>query len=277
MDSSPDTLSPLPMRYAICCNDPAIATEAREAGFDYIEANVPGFVRPFESEDAFEDTVAAFRATGIPVESANLFLPRELRCTGPDAVPDQIADYSETVCRRLAKAGVPILVFGSGGARKLPEGWPKEKADEQFVAILSRIGPIAESHGVKIALEPLARVECNYLNTVDEGAALARASGSPAIGVLADSFHWARNGETADTILAARDCFLHSHVATLPNRKAPGMEDYDFLPFFRALAAIGYDGRVTVEGGLPPPEDRIPGLRRALAVLRETHDAAFRA
>ena len=125
-------------------------------------------------------------------------------------------------------------------------------------------------------MEPLARVECNYLNTVDEGARLARESGSPAVGVLADSFHWARNGEPADTILAAKDRFLHCHVATLPNRKAPGMEDYDFLPFFRALAAIGYDGRVTIEGGLPPPEERVAGLRRALEVLRAAHAASLR-
>ena len=264
------------MRYATCAHAPDLAADAREAGFDYVEANVPGFVRPSESESAFEDTVASFRDAGIPVEAANLFLPQELRCTGPDAVPDRIVEYSETVFRRLGKAGVPILVFGSGGARKIPEGWPREKADEQFVSLLSRIGPIAEAHGVRIAVEPLARVECNYLNTVDEGARLARESGSPAGGVLADSFHWARNGEPADTILAAKDRFLHCHVATLPNRKAPGMEDYDFLPFFRALAAIGYDGRVTIEGGLPPPEERVAGLRRALEVLRAAHAASLR-
>ncbi len=262
------------MRYAICTWNPDLAVEAREAGFDYVEVNVPGFVHPSESESVFEDTAAAFRDAGIPVESANLFLPRELRCTGPDAVPDQIVEYSETVFRRLGKAGVPVLVFGSGGARKLPEGWPREKADEQFVSLLSRIGPIAEAHGVRIAVEPLARVECNYINTVDEGARLARESGSPAVGVLADSFHWARNEEPADTILAAKDRFLHCHVATLPNRMSPGMEDYDFLPFFRALAAIGYDGRVTIEGALPPPEDRIPGLRRALEVLRAVRAAS---
>ena len=264
------------MRYAVCTSDPAVIADAREAGFDYIEANVPAFVKPSDPESAFEEGLEAFRAAGLPVESANLFLPRELRCTGPDAVPqDRIAEYAETVCRRLARAGVPILVFGSGGARKLPDGWPKEKADEQFVSLLSRIGPIAERHGVKIAVEPLARVECNYINTVDEGAALARASGSPAVGVLADCYHWARNEESADTIIAAKDRLLHAHLATMPSRKAPGVEPYDFAPFFRALAAAGYDARVSIEGGLPPPESRVEGLRAALGILRAAHDAAL--
>ncbi len=266
------------MRYAICSNDPAVIADSREAGFDYVEVSVPSFVRPSEPEPVFEETLASYRAAGLPIESANLFLPYDLRCTGPDAVSlDRLADYSETVFRRLAAAGVPIVVFGSGGARRLPEGWPKETADGQFVALLSRIGPLAERHGVKIAVEPLARVECNYINTVDEGAALARASGSPAVGVLADCFHWARNGEGADTILAAKDRFLHAHVATLPGRKAPGMEPYDFVPFFRALAVIGYDGRVTVEGGLPPPEGRVEGLRKALETLRAAREDALRA
>ena len=265
------------MRYAVCTSDPAVIADAREAGFDYLEANVPAFVKPNDPEPTFEEGLEAFRAAGLPVESANLFLPRELRCTGPDAVPqDRIAEYAETVCRRLARAGVPILVFGSGGARKLPDGWPKEKADGQFVSLLSRIGPIAERHGVKIAVEPLARVECNYINTVDEGARLARAAGSPAVGVLADCYHWARNGETADTILAGGDVLLHAHLATLPNRKAPGIEPYDFVPFFRALAAAGYDGRVSVEGGLPPAEGRVAGLRAALGILRTARDEAVR-
>ena len=257
------------MRYAVCSNDPAVIADSREAGFDYVEASVPSLVRPSDPEEAFEETLASYRAAGLPIESANLFLPRELRCTGPDAQPlDRLAEYAETVFRRLASAGVPIVVFGSGGARRLPEGWPKEKADGQFVALLSRIGPIAERHGVKIAVEPLARVECNYINTVDEGAALARASGSPAVGVLADCYHWARNEETAETILAAKGVLLHAHLATLPGRKAPGVEPYDFVPFFRALAAAGYDGRVSVEGGLPPPEDRVAGLRVALQIGR---------
>ena len=263
------------MRFAVCSNDPAVIADSREAGFDYVEVSVPNFVRPSEPEDAFAETLASYRAAGLPIESANLFLPRELRCTGPDAVPmERLVEYAGTVCRRLASASVPILVFGSGGARKLPEGWPKEKADEQFVALLSRIGPIAEKHGVKIAVEPLARVECNYINTVDEGAALARASGSPAVGVLADSYHWARNGEGAETILSARDRLIHAHLATMPNRKAPGVEPYDFVPFFRALVAAGYDGRVTIEGGLPPPEGRVDGLRTALGILLAAEAAA---
>jgi sugar phosphate isomerase/epimerase len=62
----------------------------------------------------------------------------------------------------------------------------------------------------------------------------------------------------------------------MPSRKAPGLEPYDFVPFFRALLAAGYDGRVSIEGGLPPPETRVAGLRAALDILRATEAEARR-
>ena len=257
------------MRYAICSTDSAAIADAREAGFDYVETWTPTLTRPGESESAFEDAAASLRAAGLPIETVNGFLVKGLVCVGPEAVHDKIVDYAAEVLRRLAKAGVSICVFGSGWARVIPDGFPREKAEEQFVALLSRLGAVAGENGVKIALEPLRRAECNFVNTVDEAARLARASGSPAIGALADFFHWASNGETEETILAARDCLLHTHIATMPNRRAPGLEPCDFSSFFRALSAIGYDGRVSVEGGLPPEgPGRVDALRRVLDALR---------
>ena len=115
------------MRYAICTTDPDTIADAREAGFDAVEVNVQTLIRPYDPEPVFEEALAPVLAAGLPIEAANVFLPKDLRCIGPDAVPDRIAEYAETVCRRLARAGASILVFGSGGARQRPEGWPKEE------------------------------------------------------------------------------------------------------------------------------------------------------
>ena len=46
------------------------------------------------------------------------------------------------------------------------------------------------------------------------------------------------------------------------------MEPCDFGPFLRALAAIGYDGRLSVEATLPPPEGRVAAFRSALKILK---------
>ena len=185
-----------------------------------------------------------------------------------NADPARIADYAAGVFARLRAAGAATMVFGSGWARAVPDGWPRERADEQFTSLLASLGPLAEAEGVSLVLEPLARVECNFLNTPEEGARFARESGSAAVGVLADSFHWLRNGEGPETIAAARDRFRHAHVSTVPGRLMPGREPCDLGPFFGALAAIGYDGRVTVEAKAEPPEGRAEKLRLALAAMR---------
>ena len=52
-------------------------------------------------------------------------------------------------------------MFGSGGARRVPEGFPKEDAFEQFVEFGKRIAPEARAHGLTIAIEPLCRDETN--------------------------------------------------------------------------------------------------------------------
>lgn len=263
------------MRYAICSSDPAQISDARGAGFDYVEAWAPTLTRPGESEAAFEDAAATILRGGLPIESVNGFLVKGLVCIGPDADHGKIAEYADEVLRRLAKVGVSICVFGSGWARKIPDGWPREKAEEQFASLLCRLAPIAASHGVKIAIEPLRVAECNLVNTVDEGARFAHAAASPAIGSLVDFYHWSQNGETADTILAAKDCLLHTHVATAANRLMPGMEPCDFTPFFRILHSIGYDARMSIEGGIPNEDpDRVAKFRRAVETLRAAELAA---
>ena len=256
------------MRYAITTADPAALRDAREAGFDYAEVAAIQALMPDKPESEFEDTAAALIATGIPVESHNCFLQGNMRCVGPDADHAAIEAWAEICFGRMNKLGSSVMVFGSGAARTIPDGWPREKAEEQFASLLGLLGRRAEAHGVSLVVEPLARAECNFINTVDEGARLARSSGSDVVGVLADNVHWERNGETADTIIASADRFRHAHVATLPSRRVPGVEPHDFGPFFAALRAIGYDGRVSVESWISEPERRVERLRSALEILR---------
>lgn len=256
------------MRYAIVPRDPELVRDAREAGFDYVEVPVRCILHPREPRSVFEDAAAKYLDAGLPVEAHNGFLSGPLFCVGPEANPGDVEEYAATCFERMAALGSKVMVFGSGGARAIPDGWPREKAVEQFVALLARLGPLAEANGVELLVEPLARCECNFVNTVEEGAELARASGSPAVGVIADSRHWTRNGEGAETIAAAKDCLRHVHVATLPNCKVPGVEPFDFGPFLRALRQTGYDGRITIEAGVDDPVGRVEVLRNALSILK---------
>ena len=129
------------------------------------------------------------------------------------------------------------------------------------------LGPVAGDHGVTIAVEPLNAAECNVLTTVGESARLVKQVDHPAVRLLVDGYHWGKDDDSADDVIAAGDMLVHAHVATTTQRLAPGAEQCGKLPaFFDCLGRAGYDGRVSVEGGIPnPPED----LSRALALMKD--------
>jgi len=138
-----------------------------EAGFDYIEEGVRRFLIPTKSEEEFEKNLAILKESTIPIIACNGFLPGSLKSTGSDIHHEEILMFAETAFRRAEIAGIKIIVFGSSGSREIPEGFDRYIAHEQFVNLLSRMGPIAEKHNVTVVIEPLRLGECNFINRVD--------------------------------------------------------------------------------------------------------------
>ncbi len=223
------------------------AQAAVACGLDYLEANVATFLVPEQSDSAFAAQRAAADTLGLPVYSANGFFPRDILVVGPEADLERAGRYAEVAIRRAAEAGLQILVLGSSRSRSIPEGFPREEAEEQFLSLLKGMAPVAEECGVIVAIEPLQESETNFINTVAEGAEMARRADSPNICVIADLFHMARVGETPDGILAAADKLVHCHIAEVGERTAPGVAGDDFTPYLKALKQIGYTGRISFE------------------------------
>ena len=172
--------------------------------------------------------------------------------------------YVTTTFARAEQAGVQVVVFGSGGARQVPDGWSRDEANRQLAAFGRMLAPIAARHGVTVAIEPLRKAECNILNTVAEGAALARTVNHPALALLVDGYHWATDGDASEAIVEHRSRLAHTHIATTAHRLAPGMEACDFRSFFDALRRANYTGRMSIEGGLGNPAATLPVAARML-------------
>ena len=196
---------------------------------------------------AFAAQRAKADSLGLPIETANGFFPRDIIVVGPDADLERAIRYSETAIRRASEAGLEILVLGSSRSRSIPEGFSREEAEEQFLSLLKGMAPTAEKYGVIVAIEPLQQSETNFINTVREGAEIARRSGSPNIAVIADFFHMARESEPVSDIVDAADKLVHCHIAEVGNRTPPGVDGDDFTPYFQALKQIGYKGRISIE------------------------------
>lgn len=220
---------------------------AKACGLDYLEVSVSRFINPEGSEDEFAARKAFADTCGLPVYSANGFFPSSFVLVGPDADLERAVRYSEIAIRRASELGIKVLVLGSGRSRMIPEGFDRPEAEEQFVSLLKGIAPFAEKYGIMVAIEPLQSSETNFINTVKEGAELARRADSPEIGVIADFFHMQREQESPDDIMGVADKLAHCHVAECEERTAPGVMGDDFTPFFRALKAVKYKGRISFE------------------------------
>ena len=106
------------------------------AGYSFVEENVRGFLVPAEPDAVFEQKLALLKRSRLPVEACNSFLPGNLKCVGPSPAHEEILKFGETVFRRARMADIKTIVFGSGGARAIPEGFSREEAKQQFISIV---------------------------------------------------------------------------------------------------------------------------------------------
>ena len=241
------------------------AEVARKCGLNYLEANVSGFLCPESEEEAFEANLASMEGS-LPIYSANGFFPGSIKVVGPEAETERAIRYSENAIRRAAKVGMKVLVLGSSGSRSIPEGFSREEAEDQFIALLKGLAPSAEKYGVKVGIEPLQTDETNFINTVREGAAITRKVGSPNVGVIADFFHMARMDEDPEAIVESADKLVHCHIAEKEKRTPPGVMGDDFTPYYKALKKIRYTGGISIECGWSDIETQLP---EAVRTMRE--------
>ena len=105
---------------------------------------------------------------------------------------------------------------------------------------------------VTVLLEPLNRYECDYLNRLEDGAAIAAEIGAPNLKLLADTFHMnIEEPDIAASLRAAGSLVGHVHLAD-SNREAPGHGHLDIAGVLDALHGIGYQGYLSLEV-LPVP------------------------
>ena len=224
------------------------AAELKAAGADFLTLGVGDFLVPDKQDDVFEKNLEKLKTSPLPVLACNGFIrPANLHCVGPEANHNLIVKWADITFRRMKKANGKFIVFGSGGSRQVPDGWPKEKANEQFVALLKLLGPLAEAQGITVTVEQLRAQECNFINHIGEGAALIRAAGHPNVRMLADLYHMACGGDTPADLKAAMDVVVHVEIAEKQGRTVPGVSGDDFRPYFQVLRETGYQGALNIE------------------------------
>lgn len=238
-----------------------------ELGADYIEINLTQL-----SEHSFsdiEERKKLLSSLGAECYSANCFFPGDIRLTGESVDYPRITGYIEDVFAKAAILGLKTAVFGSGRARAVSDGFPRERAREQLIYLCSDIiAPAAEKYGIVCCIEPLRHQETNVFNTCTETAGFIREVNSQNIRLLVDLYHMDMEGEPREALLAQGDILRHAHIASAKNGRnipQPG-DSEDYSEFFSILKTIGYQGGISLEGGAG--EDFFGRVRSSIAYLR---------
>ena len=228
-----------------CCADIENASTLYQAGYDFIECTVVS-LKPEASEAEFKPILRKYQESPIPVESFNILLPGDLKIVGEQVDTERIKKYLATALKRVKQIGADTIVFGSGGARKLPDGFSRDKGKEQIVQFLHMVADVAEPLDLTIVIEPLNQKESNIINSVPEAVEFAKLVNRKSIKALADFYHMDEERESLTNISEYKNLIKHIHVAD-SGRLAPGTGTYPYSEFVNQLRQSNYNGRVSIE------------------------------
>lgn len=262
------------MKYGCCLNMIAAGADktgqewivtAKEAGFDYVELPLAEMMAL--SDEEFEAIIKRLERAGIPCEACNNFFPRSIRLTGPDVNMEEIMDYAVRALSRAEAIGAERLVFGSGPAKNVPDGFDMAEGYRQVVNLLKAVAPEAEKRGITIVIEPLRTAECNLINTYEEGCILAADVNMASVKTLVDFYHLTEMKEPVSDVLKGKGGILaHVHFANPTGRVYPkDTNEAAYEDFINVLKETGYNERISCEAYT---RDFAAASRQALALLK---------
>lgn len=251
-------------------NDSVVAA----AGYTCLIESISSRISPRTVPDStFEHNLLLFKQLRTPICAVNLFLPADLKVVGPNVDETAVLAYAEQVLARVERAGIPMVVWGSGGSRHIPDGFSRAEAERQFVHLARQIADVAQRHHVLLVVENLNSGETNFLNTVAETLRILQQVNHPYLRLNADLYHMQKEGESPDILLKTGDFLRHVEVAESPNRTPPGVEGADFRPYLRVLRQVNYHQKIVLECGW---KDLGTQARPALLYLSRQLEEAYR-
>lgn len=250
------------MRFGVCM--PIEQAEfIAKLGFDYLEVSAAGLAEMTEAQ--FADFLQKNEAAPIHAEAANCMFPGSIKLTGDNVDFEAIQTYVHHAIGRLAQAGIKIGVFGSGGSRRVPENFPREKAWEQLKTVAKILGDAGEKYGVTIALESLRHEETNIFTMQPEALKFVKEVNHPHFKLLCDYYHLISENGTPEMVERCGDILVRTHIANPVGRVPMTPQDTaDYKAFFHALHFIGYNARMSLECPVKNPETQLPVVLEVL-------------
>lgn len=212
------------------------------------------------------------RANGVVMPTTCVEMSHFIGAFDPELRADAVTQLRSQLTVMAAIGGLGVMTPASYGmfSKRLPPFTPPRSDEEDRVVLLEALqalGAHAASEGVELYLEPLNRYEDHMVNRLADAASLIEEAGSPAVRIVADTYHM--NIEESDPAAALLSVAPYvGHVqASDSNRLEPGAGHLDWAMFGSTLRAMGYDKTVAIESRLSGPAEK--ALPPAAALLRK--------
>jgi D-psicose/D-tagatose/L-ribulose 3-epimerase len=196
---------------------------------------------------------------GIAISGLHYLMkaPAALSITSADAaVRMRTVAVMRAMCGLCAELGGKILVHGSPDQRVLTPG-DEEDSRKRGIACFAAVADMAAEAGVTYCIEPLARNQTAFVNTVEEAAAIVRQVGNPALRTMIDCSAAAQaEAEPVEALIRRwlpSGLIAHMHFND-PNRRGPGEGGLAFAPILAALRDGGYAGNAAIEPFIYQPD-----------------------
>ena len=223
------------------------------AGFRMIGESVGRMLSPTLSDEQFQQNVTRIKSARCKVFICNIFFPSTMKIAGPEVDETGVLSYADTVLSRAQKAGLSFIILGSGGSRRIPDGYDAQKAKNDFIQLCKKLAVVAGKYKIIIALEGLQSSETNFLNTLKTAGEIVRGVNHSSFRLNADIFHMMRENESPQGIIDYADVLAHCEIAEKQTRSFPGIMGDNFKPYLRALRKANYKGKIFIEGNTSDP------------------------
>jgi D-psicose/D-tagatose/L-ribulose 3-epimerase len=148
----------------------------------------------------------------------------------------------------------------------------RKRDTDLLVKQLSELSRYAGDKGVTLCVEPLNRFETSFINLAQQAVDVVDRVGSPACGILLDTFHMNIEEKSIGAAIRAAGARLKHFHSCENDRGAPGSGHVPWDEVAGALRAVNYDGPVVIESFT----SKVKTIARAAAIWRSfapTQDA----
>jgi D-psicose/D-tagatose/L-ribulose 3-epimerase len=214
-------------------------------GFDLVELPVEqlGDWSPVHVRDLLDDE-------GLGVSLCAVMPPGRELVAAPAADVRATQDYLRGVIDVAQAVGATVVggpIYASVGRT-----WPLTPGERAsaYDEIAEHLAPVVEhavAAEVRLGVEPLNRFETSVVNTAAQAREIVDRVGSPALGVMLDTFHAAiEERDLAAGVATAGSALVHVQVCG-SDRGAPGGDNIDWPRVLAALEGVGYHGPLCIE------------------------------